>query len=127
MAPGTSLADEGPPETTTIRLAYYPNILRALPQLIAEDLLRAEGFTDIRYVPDHQHCQQRSQRGDIDFDLDTAAWLVSHMDAGEPITALAGVHSGCYELFAHEPIRTISDLQGKRSASRHLGSAGTAT
>src|SRR5688572_183620 len=37
-----SLADEGPPETTTIRLAYYPNNCLA-PLLVAEDLLRAEG------------------------------------------------------------------------------------
>ena len=27
---------------------------------------------------------------------------------------LAGVHVGCYELFAHKPIRTIGDLKGKR-------------
>jgi NitT/TauT family transport system substrate-binding protein len=27
---------------------------------------------------------------------------------------LAGVHVGCYELFAPEPIRTISDLKGRR-------------
>ena len=46
----TSLADEGPPETTTIRLAHYPNICLA-PGFISEDLLRAEGFTDIRYIP----------------------------------------------------------------------------
>ena len=31
-----------------------------------------------------------------------------------PITALGGLHSGCFELFAHEPIRTISDLKGKK-------------
>ncbi len=42
-----SLADEGPPETTTIRLIQDPNICLA-PGYIAEDLLRAEGFTEIR-------------------------------------------------------------------------------
>jgi NitT/TauT family transport system substrate-binding protein len=36
------------------------------------------------------------------------------VDAGQQITALAGVHSGCYELFAHEPVRTIRDLKGRR-------------
>ena len=45
-----SPADEGLPETTTVRIAWYPNICTA-PGFIAEDLLRAEGFTDIRYVP----------------------------------------------------------------------------
>ena len=34
------------------------------------------------------------------------------------------MHSGCYELFAHEPIRTISDLKGKRVGIRELGSGG---
>jgi NitT/TauT family transport system substrate-binding protein len=43
------LADEGPPETTTIRIAASTTLCLA-PQYIAEDLLRAEGFTDIRYV-----------------------------------------------------------------------------
>ena len=102
---------KGPPETTTIRLNWYPNICLA-PKDIAEDLLHAEGFTDVRYVPNLSI--DAVARGEIDFDFDTAAWVVSHLDAGEPILALSGVHSGCYELFAHEPIRAISDLKGKK-------------
>jgi NitT/TauT family transport system substrate-binding protein len=115
------LADEAPPETTTIRLAWYPNICTA-PADIAEDLLRAEGFTDIRYV--RKVTVGAVARGEIDFDFETAAWIVSQVDAGEPVTALAGVHPGCYELFAHESIRTISDLQGKRVGVGYLGSSG---
>ena len=110
-----SLADEAPPETTTLRLPFYPNICLAHGD-IAGDLLRAEGFADIRYIPGT--AADALARGDIDFDFETAAWVVSHLDAGEPITALAGVHSGCYELFAHEPIRAVSDLQGQEA--RHL-------
>ena len=34
------------------------------------------------------------------------------------------MHSGCYELFAHEPIRTISDLKGKRVGIRRPGFSG---
>jgi NitT/TauT family transport system substrate-binding protein len=56
-----SLADEGPPETTTIRIrvedapplivgGVTENALCIAPTLITEELLRAEGFTDIRYV-----------------------------------------------------------------------------
>ena len=109
-------ADEGPPETTTIRIASDPSICIA-PAYICEDLLRAEGFTDIRYVPP----PATVARGDIDLGLDTATWIVANVAAGEPITALAGVHSGCYELFAHEPIRTIRDLKGKRVSIRAPG------
>jgi NitT/TauT family transport system substrate-binding protein len=36
------------------------------------------------------------------------------------MTAVAGLHSGCYELFAHEPIRTVRDLKGRRVGVRRL-------
>ena len=108
----SSLADEGPPETTTIRLGYWPGYACLTPESISEELLRAEGFTDIRFVPPSD--VNSVAGGEIDFDLDTAAWLVSQMDAGAPITVLAGVHLGCYELFVHDPIRTIGDLKGKK-------------
>jgi NitT/TauT family transport system substrate-binding protein len=106
-----SLADEGPPETTTLRLQRGAAIC-VPPEQIAEELLHAEGFRDIRYVPPLKASQVAS--GEIDFAFQTAAWVVSHLDSGEPVTALAGVHSGCYELFAHDPIRAISDLKGKK-------------
>jgi NitT/TauT family transport system substrate-binding protein len=111
----TSVADEGPPETTTIRLRRDPSICVA-PWYIAEDLLRAEGFTDIRYVPVQEGPPQNQMiaRGEIDFSLYFAASLVFRLDDGLPVTVLAGVHTGCFELFAHEPIRTISDLKGKK-------------
>jgi NitT/TauT family transport system substrate-binding protein len=113
-----ALADEPPPEVTTIRLPFYPNICLA-PGDIAGDLLRAEGFTDVRYVPDADVA-----RGGIDFEFDTAAQVVFRLDTGEPVTALAGVHPGCYELFAHEPIRAISDLKGKKLGIYKLGDSG---
>jgi NitT/TauT family transport system substrate-binding protein len=48
------------------------------------------------------------------------------VDAGQPITTLAGVHVGCFELFGHEGIRNIADLKGKsvgvqaRRSSQHV-------
>src|SRR5262249_9759875 len=120
-----SLADEGPPETRTIRLAYYSNNCLA-PLLVAEDLLRMEGFTDINYVsvPESFSTPELVARGDCHFANTFAGTLVTHMDQGLPITALSGVHSGCYELFAHEPIRTISELRGKRVAVQNKNSDG---
>ncbi len=114
----SSLADEGPPEVTTLRLSTYPNICLA-PGFISDDLLHAEGFTDIRRTPNPP--LDAVARGDVDFEFNTAAWVVAHLDAGEPITALTGVHSGCYELFANEPIRTISDLKGKQVGIDRVG------
>ena len=60
-------------------------------------------------------------RGEIDFSLYLPATLVFRWQEGLPITVLTGVHTGCFELFAHEPIRTISDLKGKRVGIDFLG------
>ena len=38
-----------PPETTKVRLYKFPGLCLA-PQYVAEDLLRAEGFTDVQYL-----------------------------------------------------------------------------
>ena len=125
LGPRAPLADEGPPEVTTLRLAYYANNCLA-PLLVAEDLLRTEGFTDIHYVsvPESFTIPELVARGDCHFANTFAGTLVSHMDNGLPVTGLSGVHSGCYELFAHEPVRTISDLRGKRVAIQDLNSDG---
>jgi NitT/TauT family transport system substrate-binding protein len=118
-------AEEGPPETTTVRLPFNSNLCVA-PQYVADDLLRAEGFTDIRYVPSSGGLTepQMAGSGEIDFGITTAAVLPFQMDAGVPVTALAGVHSGCYELFVHGRIQTIGDLKGKRIGITRLTSGG---
>jgi NitT/TauT family transport system substrate-binding protein len=113
-----ALADEGPPETTTIRLSRFPGDCGA-PALIVDELLRAEGFTEVRRAPDTP--LDAVARGQVDFDFDTTPWIVSQLAAGEPITALTGLHPGCYELFAHEPIRTISDLKGRKVGIQVFG------
>ena len=112
-----SLADEGPPETTTIRLRPRSPPSASRRWYVAEELLRAEGFTDVRYVRRSRRPQRRrrwSRAASSTSAPASPARVVYHLDAGVPITALAGVHAGCFELFAHEPIRSISDLKGKR-------------
>ena len=101
---------------TTIRICV--RICYAIcfaPEFVAEELLRAEGFTDVRYV----HVQrpaftQAFARGEIDFGFMFAPRGSHRLDDGVPITVLAGVHTGCFELFVHEPIRAVTDLKGKR-------------
>jgi NitT/TauT family transport system substrate-binding protein len=115
-----SLADEGPPETTTVRLDSRAPICEA-PQYITEELLHSEGLTDIRYLrPSEGH--DAVARGELDFDFNSGPWLASRLAAGEPVTVLAGVHSGCFELIAQEPIETISDLKDKRVGVSDLSS-----
>jgi NitT/TauT family transport system substrate-binding protein len=119
-----SLADEGPPETTTVRLANIGGICLA-PQYAAEELLRAEGFSEIRYVETVSGVENAKKiaRGEIDFSMNFAAPLLISIDAGESITLIAGVHPGCFELFATESIRRITDLKGRNVGVQALGSS----
>src|SRR3954454_21183853 len=120
---GTSApADEGgPPETTTIRLELEdvpPRFVNCdAPLRLAKELLSEEGFVDVRHIlhpPTTLETTQAYSRGEIDFGVMFAPNLLRRLDAGIPITALAGMHSGCFELFAHEHFRTFTDLRGKR-------------
>src|SRR5215468_2783730 len=45
----TLVTAEPPPETTRIRLVHDPSIC-VTPQYLAEELLRADGFTEVQYV-----------------------------------------------------------------------------
>src|SRR5215831_5455974 len=109
-----SLAQEGPPETTTVRLAKIAGICIA-PQYVADELLRAEGFTDIGYVATDPGIPAALSlaRGEVDFTANYAPTFIIAIDAGEPITIVGGEHIGCFELFAKEGIRSITDLKGK--------------
>ena len=121
-----ALAQQAPPETTTIRLAKYSSICVA-PDSAADELLRAEGFTDIRYVPmdaiSGVPIALSLTHGEIDFLMNFSPPLIVAVDAGDPITLLAGEHIGCFELFARAGIRTIPDLKGKNIGVQSLGSA----
>src|SRR3984893_3294921 len=108
-----AVAAEGPLETTTVRLVNDGSICIA-PEYAAEELLRAEGFTDIRYVEVPSAKQiEGLERGVVDFVLFVPPAHIPAIDAGFPVAVLAGVHVGCFELFAKEGIRSISELKGK--------------
>jgi NitT/TauT family transport system substrate-binding protein len=106
------LAADGPLETTIVRI-QMPGLC-VIPSLyIAKERLRAEGFTDIRYVEAPPAITEPLAHGEADFDMNYASNFVRALDAGEPITLLSGVMVGCFELFANEETRTITDLKGK--------------
>jgi NitT/TauT family transport system substrate-binding protein len=109
------LAAEGPLETTSVRLLKSSLICSAAPQYAAEELLRAEGFKEIAYIEAARNeLPQVFADGRVDF---TVTFVVNHLQAidhGAPITVLAGVHAGCYELFARDGLDSITELKGKR-------------
>lgn len=119
-----SYSQEAPPETTTVRLGKIYGICIA-PQYVAEDLLRAEGFTDVRYVATNPGISTALAlaRGEIDFTTNYAPPMAISIDAGEPITIVGGEHVGCFEVFAREGIRSIADLRGKNVGVQSIGSS----
>jgi NitT/TauT family transport system substrate-binding protein len=103
-----------PPETTTIRLAKNPAICIA-PQYVVSDLLNAEGFTNVVYVQSDTGVAlaKAVANRDLDFTLNFSAPLLLPLDRGLSITILAGIHVGCFELFAKEGIHSVADLKGR--------------
>jgi NitT/TauT family transport system substrate-binding protein len=101
-------------ETTAVRILKNPGICIA-PQYVADELLSAEGFTDVRYIDQGPtlDLSVKIGRGDADFSLDFAARIVQTIDNGGAVLVLGGVHVGCYELFAKDDIRSVSDLKGR--------------
>jgi NitT/TauT family transport system substrate-binding protein len=119
-----ALAAEGPLEITTVRLLRTPAICHA-PQFVAEQLLYAEGFSEVRFIdaPSTVEVNDAIARGRIDFNLHFASQFVSAIDGGAPITILAGVHVGCFELIANDAVRTMNDLKGRSVGVERLGSS----
>jgi len=119
--PPRGQAEEGALETTTVRLPKIFSICVA-PQYVADELLRAEGFTDIRYVATGTNAPEAIARGEIDFGSNFAPVLVTGLDRGFPITALGPEHVGCFEVFGKEGIQSILDLKGKSVGVEAIGS-----
>ena len=109
------MAAEEPIETTTVRLGYIPAACDA-PVHSAADLLHAEGFTDVGFVTAARGRARLDAlgRGEFDFTMSFAVGQISALDADVPITIVAGLHAGCFELFAGTGVRGIADLRGKR-------------
>jgi len=122
IRPPSALAAEGALETTTVRLPKVLGICVS-PQYAAEELLRTEGFTDIRYVEtEASGVAEAIGRGKLDFGLSYAPVLIPAIDAGEALTVLAGIHVGCFELFAKEGIRSVADLKDRTVGVQDWGS-----
>lgn len=115
---------EPPPEVTRLRLAKIASVCMA-PQYVAEELLHAEGFTEVTYV--------ETQAG-LAFALDTASGKIDIVqnyipaaivafDQGHQLTFLGDVHPGCFELFVKHGIESHLDLKGRKVGVQSLGSS----
>jgi NitT/TauT family transport system substrate-binding protein len=116
-----SAAAEPPPEITRVRLLHSPAICVA-PEYLAEDLLRLEGFSSVEFVEtkDNNNIQYVLAQ-DIDVATQDAPSMVAHLDAGDAVVVLSGLHAGCWELFASKDIRAIRELRGSPIAVSRIG------
>ena len=111
LGTGGTLGAEPPPETTEIRRLRVPVYCEA-PHYIAEELLRAEGFT-IRDVLPGDNDMLSLARSEYDLGFSFASEAIVGLEAHRLITILGGVHIGCFELFGNERIRAITDLKNR--------------
>jgi NitT/TauT family transport system substrate-binding protein len=124
FATSRARAAEAPPETTRVRLMKFPGLCLA-PAYIADDLLRAEGFTDVQYLelPDMLALYDRLASGAIDFTQWFGVPFIEEIDKGRPVVFLAGVHTGCNELVATPRVKTIRDLKDRTIAVSYASPA----
>jgi NitT/TauT family transport system substrate-binding protein len=110
-------------ETTTVRISKSISICPA-PGYVADELLRAEGFSDIHWVETVPGATSSLAlgRGEFDFSTNFSPPLIIAIDAGVPIMILGGQHVGCFELFARERIRSVVELKGKTVGVQAVGS-----
>ena len=119
------VAAEGPLETTRIRIVQIPGICLA-PQYVAEALLQAEGFTEVRYVKRAEGTDaiyKDLATGEADISMAFVAPFIVQVDAGLPIVLLSGVHVGCFELWGNGQVRAVRDLKGKTVSIAGFGTA----
>ena len=117
-------AAEPPPETAKIRLVLQRGACTNAPQYVAQEFLRQEGFAEVQYLQGSGGLQDEKflATGAADFMTVFAGRHIFALDAGDPIVVLAGLHTGCYELFGTDRIVSIRDLKGKRVAVTQLTS-----
>jgi NitT/TauT family transport system substrate-binding protein len=89
--PSRVTAAEPPPETTRLRV-HHSQSLCLVPQYVAEDLLRGEGFTEVQYVRPRGPAggYQALTSGEADIANDFAPVVIIRLDRGDPIVILAG-------------------------------------
>jgi NitT/TauT family transport system substrate-binding protein len=115
---------EAPPETTRIRIARSQSLC-VMPQYVVDELLAAEGITQIDYVVTDSGpiLSEAIASGQIDFSMHFSGPLVLLLDRGRKVTMLAGVHVGCFELFAKDGIDSVADLKGRSVGTPALESS----
>ena len=115
-----SAAAEPPPETNKIRIHIAP-VTCVAPEIVAQELLYAEGFTEVRFVNYPKETQlwppESFLAGETDIGFSFSPTDIRFIDAGAPVVILAAAHTGCVELVARNNSRSTRDLRGKTAVT----------
>ena len=114
---------EPPPEITRIRTSVYPKVSDCVtPFYAAEELLRAEGFTEVEFVQpaDDAEGMRLLAEGKVDIESYDAPIVLQMIESGTPLKVLAGLHVGCIELLAGRHVTSVKDLRGRRVGINQL-------
>jgi len=115
LRPGQTDAEPAP-ETTKLRL-YQGPVTCLAPQYVAQELFYGEGFTDVRYVTfKRPSAVEVLLSGEVDITSSFVPTDLVHIDVGDPLVILAGIHIGCVGLFGSARVKSTPDLKGKTVA-----------
>ncbi|RWC55242.1 ABC transporter substrate-binding protein [Mesorhizobium sp.] len=118
---------EPPPEVTRIRTSVYPKVSDCVtPFYAAEELLRAEGFTEVEFVQPASDAEglRLVADGQVDIESYDAPIILQLIESGTPLKVLAGLHVGCIELLAGLHVTSVKDLRGRRVGINQLNGLG---
>ncbi|UCD69757.1 MAG: ABC transporter substrate-binding protein [Betaproteobacteria bacterium] len=119
MGMARTASAEPPPEIARIRLVDIGAICFA-PQFVAEYFLRLEGFSEVEYVEVRNSIPATLSKS-ADFAMFGGPSILPAIDKGLRVSVVAGLHEGCWELFARRPIDSISELRNRKIAITALG------
>src|SRR5262245_17879121 len=104
-----SAAAEPPPEITKLRI-HESLVTCIAPEIVAQELLYAEGFTEVHFVNYPKDTQlwppESYLAGETDIGFSFSPTDIRFIDAGAPVVILAAAHTGCVELVARNDIRS---------------------
>jgi NitT/TauT family transport system substrate-binding protein len=82
---------------------------------MAEELLRAEGFTEVQYgaSADAEVIARALASDQADISMQFVAPNLVRFDSGDPVVFLAGGHVGCLDLRATDKVPSVRHLKGK--------------
>src|SRR5207249_10055155 len=86
-------------ETTTIRIPVSDAVpICIAPLFVAEDFLKAEGFTSVQFVKTSSPTLnvEALATGAGDMSMQFSGPSIIYVDTGKPIVMLAGIHVGCF-------------------------------